>query len=27
MEPTRAARLTDSLAGVRLTTREQGKSP
>lgn len=27
MEPTRAARLTDSLAGVRLTTREQGKTP
>jgi flagellar motility protein MotE (MotC chaperone) len=27
MEPTRAARLTDSLAGVRLTTREQGKAP
>ncbi len=27
MEPTRAARLTDSLAGVRLTTREPGKTP
>jgi flagellar motility protein MotE (MotC chaperone) len=27
MEPARAARLTDSLAGVRLTTREQGKTP
>jgi flagellar motility protein MotE (MotC chaperone) len=27
MDPVRAARLTDSLAGVRLTTREQGKTP